>query len=133
MDSVVEFVYYWVFAILIARGLQTGDTSMEFGTTRFSIGAMLFAVGEFGNFCCHRSLAQQKHLDARKDREKKTWLQGSDHSFPFEMWGMISCPHYTYEMLSWVGFNVVAPTAPGIVFTVLASTIMTCWAIQVNI
>ena len=37
----------------------------------------------------------------------------------------ISCPNYTFEILSWVGFNLMTSTLAGIVFLLLGAFQMT--------
>ena len=114
-DSLAEFLYYWLFAFLIARDLAlneqlTASTSWVW-QTRLMVAQLLWLMAEFGNFACHLSL--------RKIKDKRK-ANGLPRSFPPEhtpyLFGHVACPHYTFEVLSWALFNLCSGiTIPGTV------------------
>ena len=99
-DSVTEFLYYWLFGFFIWWQLS-GLTEGAWTTTpvvAVAVGA--WTAAEFGNFCCHNSLRNLK----------KATRSGSPRTFPPAglafLFGHVACPHYTFEILSWVFFNL---------------------------
>lgn len=119
-DSVTEFAYYWIFAALIA---QYAANKGPVGEAFTFLGVLLWVFGESCNFCCHRTLAS-----APRRSEKVRMRISSSGSFLF---GRITCPHYFFEMVSWLGFNLATGCSlPGMIFMTAGAIIMTSYAVQ---
>jgi len=85
-----------------------------FSLTYFFLGYIVFLIGEIGNGYHHYLLA---HL-----RPKGV----TGHVIPSGgMFGLLSCPHYFFELVSWVGFMLVSQVSVGsIAFLVLSIVVL---------
>ena len=123
-DSVVEFAYYWLFALTIAYSLPEVPIVW---CTREWVGIALFSVAELCNMRCHQTLANAKAKlgDRGGNIRPRAVLKGSF------LFNVVTAPHYLFEILAWVGFNVATGfTHAGVLFNALGATIMTCYAIE---
>jgi len=117
-DSIQEFVYYWAFAAWIGASVRLSD---GLGAAQVT-GAAVWLFAEGANFFCHCTLAAQK--GSKKDGARRIVMG------PL-LFSQVSCPHYFFEILSWVGFNIATNfTRAGVAFAAVGALIMTCWAIQ---
>lgn len=115
-DYLTEYLYYWGFAAWIAWSV--GAPSLrEPNLLLQSLGLVLFVVAERGNARAHRML--------RDLREPGSDRKVVPHGFLFER---VSCPHYFFEILSWVGFNLVTATLAGCGFMLVGIGILAAWA-----
>lgn len=105
-DSVTEFLYYWLFGFFVwwqLSGATQGAawTAIPAAVVAVAVGA--WAVSEYANFRCHHSLRNLK-------RSTQQQVGGSARTFPPAglafLFGHVACPHYTFEILSWVFFNL---------------------------
>jgi very-long-chain enoyl-CoA reductase len=117
-DVVGEYVYYWGFSFWIAWGASSPDHILPTMPVLL-LGLSGFLVGEAGNFICHLKLRQLRGAGS-KDRR-------IPHGFLFEY---VSCPHYFFEILSWIGFTMVAQTWGSLAFLVVGSFILGSWALK---
>lgn len=96
----MEYIYYWGFISWICWSIISKDYSInKFNTLLFSI---LWIVSEYSNWKCHSILA-----NLRKDGSKDKKIP---YGFAFEY---ITCPHYTFEILSWFAFAMLVQTISG--------------------
>lgn len=116
-DALFEYVYYWGFGTWIAWSLTAAPPSG--GGLRAGLGVALFLVGELGNHRCHRLLAALRPANGDE--------RPIPHGFLFER---VSCPHYFFEITTWLGFALVAPALPTVVFLALGTTILGVWGWQ---
>lgn len=116
-DALIEYVYYWGFAVWIGWTLGAAP-SVPLAPHPW-LGAAVFATGELGNHRCHRMLAALRPAAGGE--------RPIPHGFLFE-W--VSCPHYLFEITSWVGFALVAPRYATFGFLLLGSVILCAWAWQ---
>jgi very-long-chain enoyl-CoA reductase len=115
-DVVTEYVYYWGFAAWNAFSL----TSAGYGapsTFLVALGIGVFMLAELGNAKAHRML--------RDLRPAGTTLRVIPRGFLF---ARVSCPHYLFEISSWVGFALVAQTWAAFAFLVVGAGILAAWA-----
>ena len=79
----------------------------------------MFLIGEAGNCFCHLKLR------AFRKEKRAGWLSpNSQHVLPHGfLFDCISCPHYSCEILSWLGFFLASWTLPAALF--LLATIIT--------
>ena len=110
--------YYWGFAAIVAyfvnHPLYTPPPEDLVYT-----GMVLFYFMEIGNLSAHWTL--------RMLRPPGTKIRRIPRGGLFEF---VSCPNYTYEILSWVGFNLMTRTLAGILFMLFGAYQMIVWAIQ---
>jgi len=45
---------------------------------------------------------------------------------------VVTCPHYVFEIISWILFNMLHPTVPGIAFTIAGYSVMVSYATERN-
>ena len=115
-DAVVEYVYYWGFGLWIGWTLTA--PSAAFASHPW-LGTALFFTGELGNHRCHRMLAALRPT------------AGSERPIPRGfLFEWVSCPHYLFEITSWVGFALVAPSSATLGFLLLGSAILSFWGFQ---
>jgi very-long-chain enoyl-CoA reductase len=114
-DSVTEFIYYWAFAAWISTSIPTNVDDASAST----VGITVWALAELFNFVCHVKLAMNAS-------NKKSRLAG------FPLFSYVTMPHYFFEVLSWVGFNMTLSwqCLASEVFMCVGALIMTCWAVQ---
>eukprot|EP00761_Pharyngomonas_kirbyi_P004758 gb/GECH01004763.1/.p1 GENE.gb/GECH01004763.1/~~gb/GECH01004763.1/.p1 ORF type:complete len:240 (+),score=25.18 gb/GECH01004763.1/:1-720(+) len=108
-DTIEELIYYNVFSIWIASSL-TMITKFEPQNYFLLIitGIIIFIVGETGNTICHFMLRQLKSPLQLKHKK-------IPHGFMFEY---VSCPHYFFEITSWIGFSLITTIR---VFSILST------------
>ncbi|KAK8671729.1 hypothetical protein V6N13_038316 [Hibiscus sabdariffa] len=110
--------YYWTFGAYIAYYVNhplytpVGDLQMKIG---FGFGL----VCQLANFYCHIILKN---------------LRGPDGSGGYQiprgfLFNIVTCANYTTEIYQWLGFNIATQTVAGYVFLVVATSIMTNWAL----
>lgn len=116
-DALIEYVYYWGFGFWIGWTLAARSPS-AFASHPW-LGVAVFLTGELGNHRCHRLLAALRPAAG----DERPIPRG----FLFE-W--VSCPHYLFEIASWVGFAIVAPSYATLGFLLLGSAILCTWARQ---
>lgn len=108
--------YYWGFAAYVAyfvnHPLYTPPPE-----DLVYIGMCLFYFMEVGNLSAHWTL--------RMLRPPGTKIRRIPRGGLFEL---VSCPNYTYEILSWLGFNLMTRTVAGILFMCAGAFQMLLWA-----
>ena len=115
-DYLTEYVYYWGFGAWIAWSV-TAVAARQPLLSLQALGLVWFALAEAGNARAHLML---RALRTPGGREKQI-----PRGFLFDR---VSCPHYLFEILSWVGFNLVTQTWAGIAFMLVGSGILGAWA-----
>jgi very-long-chain enoyl-CoA reductase len=115
-DYLTEYVYYWGFAAWIAWSV-TAASHREPNVALQSLGLVVFLVAERGNARAHRMLRELR-LEGSADKR-------IPRGFLFDR---VSCPHYFFEILSWVGFNLATGTLAGAAFMLVGAGILAAWA-----
>jgi very-long-chain enoyl-CoA reductase len=115
-DVVTEYVYYWGFAAWNAWSL-TASNYRAADLRVVLLGVVVFALAELGNAKAHRML--------RDLRPAGTKQRVIPRGFLFER---VSCPHYLFEILSWVGFAIVVQTWAALSFLIVGAGILGAWA-----
>ena len=115
-DYVTEYVYYWGFGAWIAWSVTSVSAPAPLAFWS-ALGLGVFALAELGNAHAHRVL---RDLRAPGGKERQV-----PRGLAFQR---LSCPHYFFEILSWVGFNLVTRTWAGIAFMLLGAAILSAWA-----
>jgi very-long-chain enoyl-CoA reductase len=115
-DVVTEYVYYWAFAAWNAASLTSASYAGP-ATWLVLLGTAVFVLAELGNARAHRML--------RDLRPEGTKTRVIPRGFLFER---VSCPHYLFEILSWVGFALVTQTWAACAFLLVGAGILGAWA-----
>lgn len=115
-DVVTEYLYYWGFATWNAWSLFSSSYRAP-STLWLALGVALFALAELGNAKAHRVL--------RDLRAPGSTTRLIPRGFLF---GRVSCPHYLFEIFTWVGFAVATRTWAALAFLLLGSGILVSWA-----
>ncbi|RLU23507.1 hypothetical protein DMN91_003712 [Ooceraea biroi] len=115
--------YYWLFAMYVGyhtnHPLYTPSSPLQ-----FYIGAATFALCELGNLSIHLAL---KNLRPPGTTIRKVPMPTGN---PFTaLFNLVSCPNYTYEVGSWIGFSVMTSCLPAGLFTFAGAYQMTLWAL----
>lgn len=115
-DVVTEYIYYWGFAAWNAVSLSS-DHYLGGPPLLIGLGGMVFVIAELGNMRAHRMLRDLRPAGSK--------LRAIPRGFLFER---VSCPHYLFEILSWVGFALVAETWASRAFLLVGAGILGSWA-----
>ncbi|XP_076166853.1 very-long-chain enoyl-CoA reductase-like [Ptiloglossa arizonensis] len=115
--------YYWFSAIYVAYYVNHPlyIAPSEF---KFYVGLTVFTLCELGNLSIHFAL---RNLRQPGTTTRKIPLPTTN---PFtSLFYFVSCPNYTYEIGSWIGFTIMTSCLPAAVFTLAGAYQMTVWAI----
>ncbi|KAK8976585.1 hypothetical protein V6N11_057185 [Hibiscus sabdariffa] len=110
--------YYWTFGSYIAYYVNhplytpVGDLQMKIG---FGFGV----VCQLANFYCHIILKNLRSPDGSGGYQIPRGF----------LFNIVTCANYTTEIYQWLGFNIATQTVAGYVFLVVATSIMTNWAL----
>lgn len=123
-DSKVEVVYYAIWGLLAgcAVGQPAMDRNGTVSTILVALGLGIFLCGELGNAWAHWHL--------RSIRAAKKAIGTSKYVIPTgPFFGAISCPHYTFEILSWIGYALLSGVdSTSVTFLVLSLVAMAPFA-----
>ncbi|XP_076637854.1 very-long-chain enoyl-CoA reductase [Colletes latitarsis] len=115
--------YYWLFAMYVAyhvnHPLYTAPSCLKFCT-----GLTLFTLCELGNLSTHLAL---RNLRPPGTNVRKIPV-ATDNPFTV-LFNFVSCPNYTYEIGSWIGFTIMTSCFSAAVFTAAGAYQMTVWAL----
>lgn len=115
-DVVTEYAYYWGFAVWNAWSLTAPSYEAPAGWLVLA-GLVTFVIAELGNARAHRLLRDLRPLGTKQRKIPRGFL--------FEQ---VSCPHYLFEILSWVGFALLTQTWAARAFLLLGACILGSWA-----
>lgn len=104
--------YYWLFAMYVAyhinHPLYTPPSQLY-----FYIGLVTFVLCELGNLFIHKALRDLRPPGTTI--RKIPVATGNPWTVLFHF---VSCPNYTYEIGSWIGFTIMTSCLPG-TFTII--------------
>ena len=115
-DYLTEYLYYWGFGAWIAWSISATGQHAPAVPVR-ALGLLVFVLAEAGN--------AHAHLVLRNLRTQNGLERSIPRGFLFER---VSCPHYLFEILSWLGFNLVTGTWAGVAFMLVGAGILSAWA-----
>uniref|UniRef100_A0AAQ6II97 Very-long-chain enoyl-CoA reductase n=1 Tax=Anabas testudineus TaxID=64144 RepID=A0AAQ6II97_ANATE len=96
---------------------------VNYGQQQVNTGLYIFLFCQVGNFSIHIAL---RNLKSAGSKTKKIPYP-TKNPFTWIFW-LVSCPNYTYELGSWIGFTVMTQCVPVAFFTLVAFIQMTVWA-----
>ncbi|KAM6957548.1 very-long-chain enoyl-CoA reductase [Aplochiton taeniatus] len=116
--------YYWFFAAWMAYYINHPlYTPPYYGITQVKTALIIFLICQLGNFSIHIAL---RNLKTPGSKVKKIPYPSKN---PFTwIFALVSCPNYTYELGSWLGFTVMTQCVPVAFFTIVGFIQMTIWA-----
>ena len=85
--------------------------------TQVLIGAAIFFICELGNLSIHLALRNLRPAGTTVRRIP----QATGNPFT-ALFNLVSCPNYTYEVGSWIGFTIMTQCLPGNIFYLFVST-----------
>ncbi|KAI4500783.1 hypothetical protein M0802_003994 [Mischocyttarus mexicanus] len=115
--------YYWLFTMYVAyhvnHPLYTPPSKLYFYS-----GLVTFAFCELGNLFIHLALR-----DLRPPGSTVRKIPLATGNLWTLLFNFVSCPNYTYEIGSWIGFTVMTSCLPAGLFTLAGAYQMTMWAL----
>jgi len=119
--------YYWGFTALVSYFVNHPKyTPPSFGSFQIYLGLAIFLINELGNFSIHVLL---RNLRPAGSKERKIPYPTASNPLT-QLFHLVSCPNYTYEIGSWIGFSLMTQTLTAILFTLAGAAQMTIWAKQ---
>ncbi|XP_078285741.1 trans-2,3-enoyl-CoA reductase b [Rhinoraja longicauda] len=116
--------YYWGFAAWLAYHINHPlYTPPAYGDKQVKIAFAIFLLCQIGNFSIHVALRNLRPAGSKTRRipfptkNPFTWL-----------FLVVSCPNYTYEVGSWIGFTIMTQCLPVGMFTLVGFIQMAIWA-----
>lgn len=117
--------YYWLFGAWMSYFINHPQyTSPSYGDVQIMLGLAIFIVCELGNLSIHVSLRNLRPPGTKKRQiPHPSWN-------PFtSLFSLVSCPNYTYEVGSWIGFGIMTQTAVAFLFAFVGFLQMAQWAL----
>lgn len=119
-------IYYWGFAGWI--GYLTNHpyyTEPYFKEYQVIVFLSLFILCELGNFSIHMLLRGLRPKGSTvRNIPRPNWNPLT------ELFTLVSCPNYTYEIGSWLGFSFMSQSFAALIFTGFGFSQMTLWALK---
>nr|XP_051691784.1 very-long-chain enoyl-CoA reductase isoform X1 [Oryctolagus cuniculus] len=116
--------YYWGFAAWMAYYINHPlYTPPTYGAQQIKLALAIFVMCQLGNFSIHMALRDLRPAGSKTrkipypTKNPFTWL-----------FLLVSCPNYTYEVGSWIGFAIMTQCLPVALFSLVGFTQMTIWA-----
>ncbi|EPQ07512.1 Trans-2,3-enoyl-CoA reductase [Myotis brandtii] len=116
--------YYWGFAAWMAYYINHPlYTPPTYGAQQVKLALAIFVICQLGNFSIHMALRDLRPAGSKTrkipypTKNPFTWL-----------FLLVSCPNYTYEVGSWIGFAIMTQCLPVALFSLVGFIQMTIWA-----
>lgn len=121
LEAIGASIYYGLFGMLIGWACNYRLNYFLPHPILFYPGIVIFAIGEVGN-CAHH--VQLKLLKPEEDHQHPSEnTNAHPHILPTGLWfKYVSCPHYFFEIITWIGFFFATFVLPALLF-VLATSI----------
>ncbi|KAM8972887.1 very-long-chain enoyl-CoA reductase isoform 1-T1 [Pelodytes ibericus] len=117
-------MYYWGFSAWMAYYINHPlYTPPMYGDEQVKLAVIIFLFCQLGNFSIHIALRNLRPAGSKTrkipfpTRNPFTWL-----------FLLVSCPNYTYEVGSWMGFAIMTQCVPVALFSLVGFIQMTIWA-----
>ncbi|KAF7261407.1 hypothetical protein EG68_01106 [Paragonimus skrjabini miyazakii] len=119
--------YYFGFAAFVAYFVNHPlYTSPAFGCKQICFGLGVFLLSEYGNLSCHLALKNLRPPGSTVRRIP----QPVPGRFLTRLFTLVACPHYTYEVMSWIGFAIMTQSLPAALFAAAGFGQMSIWALS---
>lgn len=111
-------LYYWCFSFLMAWNMvHRASYNRHFNPLLQSMGVLVWFTSELFNGYCHLMLRRLRPSGSLGHFLPKGFL-----------FNQITCPNYTFEILSWIGFAMYSQTFVSILFPICGGGQMFLWA-----
>ncbi|XP_026732075.1 probable very-long-chain enoyl-CoA reductase art-1 [Trichoplusia ni] len=115
--------YYWLFTLYVAYHINHPLYTPPCNTC-FYVGLCGFIFCELGNLSTHILLS-----NLRPPGTKVRKIPMPDNNPFSQLFNLVSCPNYTYEIGSWLFFTIMTKCAPAGLFAAAGCYQMSVWAI----
>ena len=115
--------YYWGFTAFVSYHVNHPLFTSP-GMLQVCIALAAFVVCELGNFSVHIALR-----NLRPPGSKVRNIPVPDGNPFTNLFNMVSCPNYTYEIGSWVSFSLMTSCLPAMLFAIAGAYQMAIWAL----
>ncbi|KAL3289671.1 hypothetical protein HHI36_023077 [Cryptolaemus montrouzieri] len=115
--------YYWGFAFYVAYHVNHPLWTEPPAVISY-LGFIIWTVCELGNLSCHLLLRDLR--PAGSTVRKIPFPNGNPLTSLFDY---VSCPNYTYEVGSWIGYTLMSGCIPAFLFTLAGFYQMAVWAL----
>ncbi|XP_033007450.1 very-long-chain enoyl-CoA reductase-like isoform X5 [Lacerta agilis] len=103
--------YYWGFAAWLAYYINHPlYTPPSYGQKQVNLALIMFLTCEAGNFSIHVALSNLRRDGKRSKTSKIPYPTKNPFTWLFYF---VSCPNYTYELGTWIGFTIMTQCVPG--------------------
>lgn len=116
-------IYYWGFALAVGFPLCHPQYTPPANPQQVLLGAGLMAAAELVNLAVHVQLSWMRPAEGSDKRD----APGGP------LFALVSCPNYTAEILSWVGFSIMTQVGVAYAFTLVGFLQMSQWALQKHV
>ncbi|RNF20402.1 putative 3-oxo-5-alpha-steroid 4-dehydrogenase [Trypanosoma cruzi] len=113
-------VYYWSFALFIGYVLCHPKYTEPSSRVLVNASAAAMVVFELLNFAVHKQLSGMRRGDGDTARSVPNGV----------LFSLVSCPNYTFEVLSWVAFSLGTSLLSSWFFTLAGFVQMAEWAVK---
>lgn len=130
LEVIGSVVYYSLFGFWIAWSINYNIDYLTPPSYIFLPGICLYVVGATGNFICHLQLRAM-----RKGKRRKVSDMVEDpvskHVIPYGgCFNLVSCPHYLFEIVTWLGFALATFTLAAWMFFLVGLMTLVVYAIK---
>ncbi|KAK0088854.1 hypothetical protein PV325_010451 [Microctonus aethiopoides] len=115
--------YYWLFTMYVAYHVNHPSYTAP-NHFYYAIGLVIFIICELGNLSIHIALRNLR--PAGTNIRQVPVANGNPLTLLFNF---VSCPNYTYEIGSWIGFTLMTKCFPAGLFMFAGAYQMTMWAL----
>ncbi|ENN76812.1 probable very-long-chain enoyl-CoA reductase art-1 [Dendroctonus ponderosae] len=115
--------YYWGFTLYVAYHTNHPLFTPPCRILQ-ALGLIIFIVSELGNLSIHILL---RNLRPPGTKVRKIPVPNSNPLT--KLYNYVSCPNYTYEFYSWLGFTLLTSCVPAGLFALTGLYQMTIWAL----
>ena len=112
-------VYYWFFALVVGYPLCHPSYTPPDSSSQVAVGVALFLAAELVNGAVHLQLSGLRAAEGSDARP----VPGGP------LFALVSCPNYTAEVLTWVGWSLASQVGAAYAFTVVGGLQMASWAL----
>ncbi|RNF23314.1 3-oxo-5-alpha-steroid 4-dehydrogenase [Trypanosoma conorhini] len=112
--------YYWAFALFIGYVLCHPQYTEPSNRCLVNASAAAMVVFELLNFAVHKQLSGMRRSDGDTTRTVPKGV----------LFSLVSCPNYTFEVLSWVSFSLGTSLVSSWLFTLAGFVQMAEWAVK---
>ena len=117
LPELLSFIaYYTVFSVWIGWSMNFHLNYRTPPDAFFIPGILICAIGGLGNFLSHLYL---RDLSIRRNKTKESRILPDRCCFT-----LVACPHYFFEIITWIGFSLAAFTLAAWTFTLVTSIIL---------